>query len=76
MLHAVDEINPATGDYYIPKAARDFAVASNGWVVYSNPSSPNYKQPYVTPDQYSLVILILSSTCHLSMRLISAIGLL
>jgi len=54
MLHAVDEINPATGDYYIPKAQQtDFAVASNGWVVYSNPAKPNYKQPYVTPDQYS-----------------------
>lgn len=54
MLHAVDEINPHTGDYYIPKAQQvDFAVASNGWVVYSNPAKPNYKQPYVTPDQYS-----------------------
>ena len=54
MLHAVDEINPNTGDYYIPKADQPkFAVASNGWVVYSNPTDPNYKQPYVTPDQYS-----------------------
>src|SRR5678810_519746 len=54
MLHAVDEINPATNDYYIPKADQaKFAVASNGWVVYSNPTDPNYKQPYVTPDQYS-----------------------
>ena len=54
MLHAVDEINPATNDYYIPKADQaKFAVASNGWVVYSNPTDPNYKQPYVTPNQYS-----------------------
>lgn len=54
MLHSVDQIDPATGQSYIPKADQaDFAVASNGWVVYSNPSKPNYKQPYVTPGQYS-----------------------
>ena len=54
MLHAVDEIDPKTGDFFIPKANQsDFAVASNGWVVYSNPAKPNYKQPYVTPNQYS-----------------------
>lgn len=54
MLHAVDELNPKTGLPFIPKASQgDFAVASNGWVVYSNPAKPNYKQPYVTPNQYS-----------------------
>jgi len=54
MLHSVDQINPATGDFFIPKAQQpDFAVASNGWVVYSNAAKPNYKQPYVTPNQYS-----------------------
>lgn len=54
MLHAVDQVNPATGQPYIAKANQaNFAVASNGWVVYANPSLPNYKQPYVTPDQYS-----------------------
>lgn len=54
MLHSVDQVDPTTGDPYIAKADQgNFAVASNGWVVYSNPSSPNYKQPYVTPNQYS-----------------------
>jgi hypothetical protein len=54
MLHAVDQINPNTGLPYIDKANQgDFTVASNGWVVYSNPTSGYYKQPYVTPNQYS-----------------------
>lgn len=54
MLHSVDQIDPKTGNPFIPKANQsDFSVASNGWVVYSNPSKPNYKQPYVTPNQYS-----------------------
>jgi len=54
MLHSVDQINPASGQPYIAKADQtNFTVASNGWVVYSNPAKPNYKQPYVTPNQYS-----------------------
>ena len=54
MLHAVDEVDPETGLSYIDKTIQaDFSVASNGWVVYSNPNKPNYKQPYVTPKQYS-----------------------
>jgi TonB-linked SusC/RagA family outer membrane protein len=54
MLHSVDEVDPKTGQPFIAKANQaDFAVASNGWVVYSNPAKPNYKQPYVTPNQYS-----------------------
>jgi TonB-linked SusC/RagA family outer membrane protein len=54
MLHSVDELNPKTGQPFIPKANQaNFSVASNGWVVYSNPSLPNYKQPYVTPTQFS-----------------------
>ena len=54
LLNAVDQVNPATGDPYIPKANQgEFEVASNCWVVYKNPSNPNYKQPYVTPGQYS-----------------------
>jgi len=54
MLHSVDQINPSTGDSFIPKADQaNYTVASNGWVVYSDPSSPNYKQPYVTPTQFS-----------------------
>ncbi len=54
MLHSVDQVNPATGQPYIAAAdQKDFAVASNGWVVYANAAKPNYKQPYVTPDQYS-----------------------
>ena len=54
MLHAVDELDPKTGQPFIAKANQpDFSVASNGWVVYSNPAKANYKQPYVTPNQYS-----------------------
>lgn len=54
MLHSVDELNPKTGEPFIPKANQaDYSVASNGWVVYSNPAKPNYKQPYVTPTQFS-----------------------
>jgi TonB-dependent starch-binding outer membrane protein SusC len=54
MLNSVDQVNPETGQPFIPKANQaDFSVASNGWVVYSNPSKPNYKQPYVTPNQFS-----------------------
>lgn len=54
MLHSVDEVNPATGQPFIPVADQKyFSVASNGWVVYSDPSRPNYKQPYVTPNQFS-----------------------
>ena len=54
MLHSVDEIDPKTGQPFIAKANQgDFAVASNGWVVYSNPAKANYKQPYVTSNQYS-----------------------
>lgn len=54
MLHSVDQVDPKTGQPFIAKADQaNFAVASNGWVVYSNPALPNYKQPYVTPNQYS-----------------------
>jgi TonB-dependent starch-binding outer membrane protein SusC len=54
MLNSVDQVNPQTGLPYIPKGDQgDFTVASNGWVVYSNPAKANYKQPYVTPNQYS-----------------------
>ena len=54
MLHSVDQLNPKTGQPFIPKANQvDYTVASNGWVVYSNPAKPNYKQPYVTPTQFS-----------------------
>jgi TonB-dependent starch-binding outer membrane protein SusC len=54
MLHSVDQVDPKTGQPFIAKADQpDFSVASNGWVVYSNPAKPNYKQPYVTPNQYS-----------------------
>jgi hypothetical protein len=54
MLHSVDEVDPKTGQPFIAKANQgDFTVASNGWVVYSNPAKPNYKQPYVTSSQYS-----------------------
>ena len=54
MLHSVDELDPKTGQSFIPKANQgDFSVASNGWVVYSNPAKPNYKQPYVTSSQFS-----------------------
>lgn len=54
MLNSVDQVNPETNQPYIPKDEQsNFSVASNGWVVYSDPASPNYKQPYVTPGQYS-----------------------
>jgi TonB-dependent starch-binding outer membrane protein SusC len=54
MLRAVDETDEQ-GKVYIAKADQaNFQVASNGWVVYSNPALPNYKQPYVTPNTYSL----------------------
>jgi len=54
MLHSVDQVDPKTGQPFIAKADQaDFSVASNGWVVYSNPAKPNYKQPYVTSNQYS-----------------------
>jgi hypothetical protein len=54
MLHSVDQLDPKTGQPFIPKTNQaNFTVASNGWVVYSNPALPNYKQPYVTPNQYS-----------------------
>jgi hypothetical protein len=53
MLRAVDETDEQ-GKVYIAKADQaNFQVASNGWVVYSNPALPNYKQPYVTPNTYS-----------------------
>lgn len=48
-LHSVDEINPATGESYIPKEEQSsYTVASNGWVV-----NKDTKQPYFTPDAYS-----------------------
>jgi TonB-linked SusC/RagA family outer membrane protein len=54
MLNSVNQINPATGQPYIDAANQaNFSVASNGWVVYSNAALPNFKQPYVTPTQFS-----------------------
>lgn len=54
LLNAVDQVNPVTGQPFIPVADQKyFSVASNGWVVYSDPTRPNYKQPYVTPNQFS-----------------------
>lgn len=54
LLNSVNQINPATGQPFIPVANQgNFAVASNGWVVYSNPSLANYKQPFVTTSQFS-----------------------
>jgi len=54
MLHSIDEVNPVTGDPFIPKAEQSqYIVASNGWVVYNDPTSVNYKQPYVTVGQFS-----------------------
>jgi TonB-linked SusC/RagA family outer membrane protein len=54
MLHSVDELNPVTGQPFIPKVDQvNFTVASNGWVVYADPTSSNYKQPYVTSTQFS-----------------------
>ncbi len=54
MLNAVNQLNPVTGQPFIPAANQaNFSVASNGWVVYSNPALPNYKQPYVTTSQFS-----------------------
>jgi TonB-linked SusC/RagA family outer membrane protein len=54
MLHSVDQANPVTGDPFIPKGEQSkYIVASNGWVVYNDPTSVNYKQPYVTTGQFS-----------------------
>lgn len=54
MLTSVDQVNPLTGQPFIAAANQKyFSVASNGWVVYSDPTRPNYKQPYVTPNQFS-----------------------
>jgi hypothetical protein len=48
-LHAVDQVDPTTGQPYIPKTDQGkYTVASNGWVVNSAT-----KQPYFTPNQYS-----------------------
>lgn len=49
LIHAVDQIDPATGAPYIPKASQqNYIVASNGWVV-----DKATKQPYVTPGKVS-----------------------
>jgi hypothetical protein len=48
-LHDVNQIDPATGNPYIPKASQvNYVVASNGWVV-----DKSTRQPYFTPGQYS-----------------------
>jgi TonB-linked SusC/RagA family outer membrane protein len=48
-IHNVNEVNPATGQSYIPAAEQaDYTVASNGWVV-----NRATKQPYFTPDLHS-----------------------
>lgn len=54
MLTSVNQTNPTTGQPFIAAAQQgDFSVASNGYVVYSNPAKPNFKQPYVTSSQFS-----------------------
>lgn len=54
LLKSVDQVNPETGQPFIPQAEqKNFTVASNGWVVYTDPTSGNYKQPFVTPTQFN-----------------------
>ena len=49
LITAVDQLNPATGTPYIPKASQsNYVVASNGWVV-----DKATKQPFVTPGKVS-----------------------
>lgn len=53
LIHAVDE-KDESGTEYIAKANQvNFAVASNGWVVYNDPTKASYKQPFVSPSKYS-----------------------
>ncbi len=48
-LHSVDQVDPTTGQSFIPKESQGvYAVASNGWVV-----DTATKQPYFTSTQYS-----------------------
>lgn len=49
LITAVDQLNPATGTPYIPKASQqNYVLASNGWVV-----DKATKQPFVTPGKVS-----------------------
>jgi TonB-dependent starch-binding outer membrane protein SusC len=49
LITAVDQVNPATGNPYIPKASQqNYLLASNGWVV-----DKATKQPFVTPGKVS-----------------------
>lgn len=49
LITAVDQLDPVTGNPYIPKASQqNYVVASNGWVV-----DKATKQPFVTPGKVS-----------------------
>ena len=49
LIRSVDQLDPATGNPYIPKASQqNYVVASNGWVV-----DKATKQPFVTPGKVS-----------------------
>lgn len=49
LITAVDQLDPATGNPYIPKASQqNYVLASNGWVV-----DKATKQPFVTPGKVS-----------------------
>jgi hypothetical protein len=49
MLNSVDQKKPDGESFIDPSQQANFEVASNGWVV-----DKNTKQPFITPDRYSL----------------------
>jgi hypothetical protein len=53
MVHSVTA-KDESGDFYIPEALQgNYIVASNGYVVDNVPTSPTYRQPYLSAKKYS-----------------------